>query len=67
MLTCPYCEMALGDLDHIMDQLAQNKLNEKLHFQSACCNQEIKAYSNVGMYYIVKPDGSSKPQMIGAA
>lgn len=67
MHTCPYCKKNLGDIDHIMDQLAQNKLNGELFFQSSCCNRKIRAYSSVGIYYIDGADAPSGPQLIGAA
>jgi hypothetical protein len=71
-MICPYCESDLGDLDPIMDILSQNKLNGETEFASKCCHKKIRAYSNVGMYYIVAAEPlpaseKRKPQLIGAA
>ena len=64
---CPYCGGDLGDLDHIMDELAKDKLNGELHFQSICCHKPLKAYSSVSMYYIERLEGPPEPQFIGGA
>ncbi|MFD1682290.1 hypothetical protein [Pseudomonas rhodesiae] len=61
---CPHCQKNLGDLDPIMNQLAQNKLSGKLTFKCKHCKLDINAFSNVGMYYISTPTGNV---MIGAA
>ncbi len=67
MHTCPYCKQNLGNLDHIMDELAKNKMNGQLFFQSKCCNQRIRAFSDASMYYIEAADQPPDPEMIGAA
>lgn len=67
MTECPHCSQDLGDLEEIMNQLAQNKLNGNLVFTSSCCGKEIKAFSKAGFYYIAKSDDESGAKMIGAA
>ncbi|WP_328187542.1 hypothetical protein [Marinobacter sp. OP 3.4] len=64
---CPYCKKSLGDLGPVMDQLAENKMNGELFFQSVCCNQKIRAYSEVMKYFIEAADSLPGRQMIGTA
>lgn len=71
-MTCPHCECDLGDLDHIMDKLHQNKTDYSFIFEAHCCHKKIKAYrTGSSMYYIVGLDENEKEfgdhQMIGAA
>jgi hypothetical protein len=67
MSQCPCCKNELGDLDYVMNQLQLNKINGSTTFISKCCNKEIKAYSEVGMYYILCEDCGNTPILIGAA
>lgn len=67
MNNCPYCKEELQDLDPIMDQLALDKRSGVVYFDSACCKMSIKAYSELGMYYIVPVDGTVARQFIGGA
>lgn len=61
---CPHCAQDLGDLDPVMNQLAGNKISGTVMFKCKHCQQEIKAFANVGMYYIAT---SGAPVLIGAA
>lgn len=61
---CPYCTHDLGDLDPVLEQLSFNKIDGEYFFNSACCNRPLRAFSNVGAYYVEPTDSSSKPKMI---
>lgn len=65
---CPHCKTSLGDLDSLMTELKNAGLNAETQFDSACCQQPIKAFKELSTYYIADPaktDGSR--QMIGSA
>lgn len=59
MHECPYCQKDLGDLDDIMNELSRNIINGVVCFDSKCCQRPLKAYSNTGMYFLIKNDGTS--------
>ncbi len=65
--TCPYCKTNLGYLESVMDQLARKKIEGEVFFQSECCNQKIRAFSDCMKYFIEASDPLPGPQMIGAA
>lgn len=68
MSTCPHCASALGDLDRVMDELAKDNLKGEYFFTPKCCGRQVRAFSEVGMYYIAaNTDPAAKPQLIGAA
>lgn len=62
---CPYCKHDLGDVEPLVLRLKRNKIGGEFLFSSPCCNRPLRAFSNIGDYYLEPTDGSSKPVMIG--
>jgi hypothetical protein len=73
MIFCPQCNAKHHELDfdEVMDVLSKNPNQGECTFSSKCCDQQLRAFSNGGIYYL---DGNSnstdvhltKPQQIGA-
>lgn len=72
MISCPQCNEKTNeiDFDYVMDELSKKPMQGEYIFSSKCCNQQLRAYSDSGTYYIEGNPNSSddtlkKPQEIG--
>lgn len=70
-MICPHCKHNLGDLENVMDKLHKNSDDYSFIFESPCCQQKVKAFRSLSMYFIVaiNVNGEEKGEheMIGAA